>query len=125
MPLLQIDVQGTDAEGNVAISTVEVDVTQPPAPAADAVITPGTVQAAATMHGAGAARVTAETSRPLRPGEARAQAQAGEPRFGDKPVTVPGLGNESLGGRRDQDPAPRVTQAVRSTTLFRNTGGFR
>lgn len=90
MTLLQIDVQATDAEGNIATDTVEVEVN--PAPAGDVSITPPVVEAAAAMHGAGAIVVTADTGQPAAPA----------------------------------DPAPpQVSQAERSQTLFRSTGGFR
>lgn len=91
MTLLQIDVQATDVAGNIATGTIEVDVNQPPAVSAS--ITPPVVQAAATMHGAGAIQVTADTG---------------------QPPAVTG----------DQGP-PQVSQAERSQTLFRSTGGFR
>jgi hypothetical protein len=126
--ILQIDVQGVDADGNTAIATVEVDVTEPPATGTgDVMITPPPVKTAISMEAAGSAHVTAEAAPPDRVDGGAKMAEArllGE----QQPKQIPGLGNGVLNNHQGATvvtPAPKVTQAVRSVTLFRNTGGFR
>ena len=129
MTILQIDVQGTDADGNTATGTIEVEVNEPPAVSpGDAVVTPPTVQASASIGGvtlrpAGADEIAAA-------GHATPEHRASEaPRFGEKqPSPITGLTNGVLNnhqGATVKQPAPKVTQAVRSMTLLQCTGGYR
>jgi hypothetical protein len=135
MTLLQIDITGVDADGNTAIATVEVPVADAPAVSAD-VIPPTHVPAPAppqpvvpTPPPAGAAVPASPEG--TEPGTAGAQDQRGMamegemPVLADQPVQIAGLGN-ATGHQAGTVAKPVVvTQAVRSTTLFKNTGGFR
>jgi hypothetical protein len=142
MTILQIDVTGTDADGNVATATVEVEVGAPlvpgsPSPPVAAPASPaspappglpgGQTGQAPHPRGEGAAR--ASSGEEGMPAEARAEAAEPEARvMAAQQVQIPGLGNATGHKTTDLTNAPRppvVTQAVRSTTLFRSTGGFR
>ncbi|SRR6266568_5731001 len=121
MPLLQIEIQATDTAGNIASGMVEVPVNPAPAAApADAVVTPPVMTTAVDMHADAAAHMTAEAAP-----AAGVRAQAPQaPRMMEK--TIPGFVNESGHGSAIPRFIPPVaTQAVRSTTLFKNTGGYR
>jgi hypothetical protein len=147
--LLQIDVQGTDADGNTATGTVEVEVADPATPAAPPV-TPAPVTGAATFPAgameeselaAAEAPEPAASPQPVETPEGGAMpiarpadlAPGGEEGaaarlYGDKPVQITGLTNSQPTGHigaQPAAPAPKVTQAVRSMTLLRNTGGYR
>lgn len=132
MSLLQIDVEGIDADGNVATATIEVEVIDPGAPVAAGAgsvsVVPRPVQTSATMN-PGIVETTSELPVARHPNlAAGGETQALAFKFGDKPVTIPGLGNGVQSGHigaQPTAPAPKVTQAVRSMTMLRNTGGYR
>jgi hypothetical protein len=136
--VLQIDIQGTDADGNIATSTIEVEVVDPApaAPAAPAApgggtsVVPPAFQTGATM--APGTVTSAEPASPEAhhgvPGHAAGETSAMHRQFGDKPVTISGFTNGVQAGHQGAQPAapaPKVSQVVRSKVLWKNTGGFR
>lgn len=141
--LLQIDVTGTDATGGVVSATIEVEVADRPAaeviPQSAAVragwmsVPPGATAAASFPAPDIQARADPPPAAPaghlasrLMAAGPQAPAPAQEVQVQAMEAQIPGLGNSTghKGAVSDFVP-PKVTQAQRSMTLGRFTGGYR
>jgi hypothetical protein len=119
MATLKISVTGTDAEGRIAASTVTASV-----PGAGTAVPPAALQPGVPSG----ALEPQPPDAPVPPGEPPGVQPAAVPEPAAQQAQIAGLGNAT--GHQTTETAskfvpPKVTQAVRSVTLSRRTGGFR